>query len=224
METWATRDYARALERGDRLGGAERKAIVDALARYTGLSAEYVENSNLRISIMRFCKELLRDRKRTVGRLDSRYVGIDASAVGATIETDPSMSAIRPPYTATFNQYVREELEYETDRPYYILGEGVGRWDWGTDGNGFPDTSAELRDALAKNPFMNVFVASGFFDLATPYFATEYTLAHMNLDPKQRERFTTAEYRAGHMMYVHGASLKKLRDDVDQFLSKANNP
>jgi carboxypeptidase C (cathepsin A) len=220
VERWASGAYAQALERGDRLSDEEYAAVADRLARYTGLGRDYIDASNLRVEIMRFCKELLRDRKRTVGRLDSRYTGIDADAARDRPEADPSMSAIRPPYTATFAAYVREDLGYETDRPYYILGEGVGPWDWGTGGQGYPDTSAALRDAIAKNPFLRVFVASGYFDLATPYAATEYTLAHMNLAPEQRGQVATSLYEAGHMMYVHGPSLAKLKDDVARFLDE----
>ena len=219
VQTWAEDGYAKALEKGDRLSPEERKAVVAKLARYTGLSADYIDASDLRIEIMHFCKELLRKDRRTVGRLDSRYKGIDAQHASETIENDPSMSAIRPPYTSTFNTYIREELGYKTDLPYYILGEGTGRWDWGTQGRGgYPDTSAAVRDALAKNPFLKVFVGSGYYDLATPYFATEHTLSHMNLDDSQRKNFRVEYYDAGHMMYLHAPSLKKLKADVSDFL------
>ena len=218
VEEWAGGEYARALERGDRLSAEERAAVVKRLSDYTGLTPEYVDNSDLRIEIMRFCKELLRDRKRTVGRLDTRYVGIDENAVEARPEADPSMSAIRAPYTATFASYVRGELNYKSDRHYYILGEGVGPWDFGQN-QGFADTSSALRDAISKNPFMKVFVASGYYDLATPYFAAEYTLSHMGLDPAQRALFSNAYYEAGHMMYVHSPSLKKLAADVKHFVT-----
>lgn len=221
VERWAVSDYARALDRGDRLEPDARRNIAEQLAAYTGLTPEYVDNSNLRIEIQRFCKELLRDRKRTVGRLDTRYTGIDETAVEARPEVDPSMSAIRAPYTATFADYVRKSLKYETDRPYFILGEGVGNWDYGLSGGGFPDTSAAMRDAIAKNPFMNVFVASGYYDLATPYFAAEYSLSHMGLDPEQRALFSGAMYEAGHMMYVHSPSLEKLTKDASAFIDKS---
>jgi carboxypeptidase C (cathepsin A) len=113
------------------------------------------------------------------------------------------MTAIRPPYTATFNDYVRRALGYKTDLNYYILGGGIGTpWDWGPGNSGFPDTSESLRAAFAKNPAMRLFVASGYYDLATPYFATDYTLAHLGLDPSQRSRVVTSEYEAGHMMYI----------------------
>jgi carboxypeptidase C (cathepsin A) len=222
VEDWTVNEYNQALERGDRMSDDERAEVVRRLARYTGLSERYVENSDLRIEIMHFCKELLRDRKKTVGRLDSRYIGVDESAVGETAENDPSMSAIRPPYTSAFQQYIRGELGFKTDRPYHILGEGVGQWDYGPAGNGYADTSAALRDALAKNPYMKIHVAQGYYDLATPFFATGYTLSHMDLSPEQRENFSTSEYRAGHMMYVHGPSLKELTDNVEEFVKSSS--
>ena len=154
-----------------------------------------------------------------MGRLDSRFEGIDHDAVGETPEFDPSMAAIRPPYTAAFNDYVRRELGYKTDLAYYILGGGIGRWDFGRARDGFPDTSEALRRAFSRNPDMRVFVASGHFDLATPFFATDYTIAHLGLDPSQRGRVATAEYEAGHMMYIHEGELARLRKDVGDFLA-----
>src|SRR5262249_25742983 len=159
---------------------------VKKLARYTGLSEEYVDAHNLRIEIFRFCKELLRSDKRTVGRLDSRIKGIDISAATQEPEFDPSMTAIRPPYTALVNDYVRRELGYQTDTEYYILGGGFEKWDWGLEQFGFPDTGDALRSAFAKNPYMKLFAAYGYYDLATPYFATMYTLDHLGLEPGLR--------------------------------------
>jgi carboxypeptidase C (cathepsin A) len=154
-----------------------------------------------------------------VGRLDSRFKGIDESAATAEPEYDPTIAAIRPPYTTTFNNYVRGELGYKTDLEYYILGGGITTpWDWGS---GFPDTSEDLRQAFAKNPYMKLYVASGHFDLATPYFATQYTLAHMGLDPTQRRNIQTGEYEAGHMMYVDTSQLEKLKREVAGFIAGA---
>jgi len=224
VEQWAMNDYTIALAKGDALTASERQAVIDRLARYTGLSRRYVDDSDLRIHISRFCKELLRDEKRTVGRLDSRFKGIDALAVSENPDYDPSMTAIRPPYTAVFNAYVRGELRYETDTPYHLLGGGIkGPWEWGKAGQGYADTSEALRSALAKNPYMKLFVGSGYYDLATPYFATEYTLNHMGLDPSLRANVTTAEYEAGHMMYIHNESLARLKKDVAAFLRGALN-
>jgi carboxypeptidase C (cathepsin A) len=156
-----------------------------------------------------------------LGRLDSRFKGIDPDAAGEEPGFDPSLAAIRPPYTAAFNDYVRRTLGYKSDLPYYILGGGIGPWDWGSEGNLATDTSQALREAFAKNPAMRLFVASGYYDLATPYFATEYTLGHMGLDPSQRGRVVTARYEAGHMMYIHEGELARLKKDVAAFFKGA---
>lgn len=224
-ERWAETEYAAALMRGDALTAEERAAVIAKLSRYTGLEPRYLEDCNLRVEIFRFCKELLRTQRRTVGRLDSRIKGLDELASSETPDFDPSMSAIRPPYTALFNDYVRNVLKYETDEEYYILGGGIKNpWDWNIDRMGYADTSEALRAAFAKNPYMKLFVASGYYDLATPYFATEYTLAHMGLDPSLRDNIRTGEYEAGHMMYIHTASLTKLKQDISAFLDFALQP
>jgi carboxypeptidase C (cathepsin A) len=223
VEQWAAGPYADALAKGDRLTPPERQDVIDHLARYTGLSKTYIEESNLRVDESHFTKELLRDQKKTIGRLDSRFTGTSRSAVAETATLDPSMSAIRPPYTAMFNQYVRTELGYKSDLEYYILGGGFrfDEWDWGIQRGGFPDTAQSLKDAFDKNPFMKLFVGSGYFDLATPYFATQYTLNHMGLDPAQHAKVTLGYYGAGHMMYIQDSSLAELKKDVSAFMANA---
>ena len=223
VEQWASTGYAEALGKGDRLTPEERAAVIDRLSRYTGLSKSYIELSDLRIDEPHFTKELLRDRKLVTGRLDSRFTGTDRSPVSDTAELDPSMSAIRPPYTAMFNQYVRTELGFKSDLEYYILGGGFTffEWDWGSARSGFPDTAQALHDAFNKNPFMKLFVGSGYFDLATPYFGTQYTLNHMGLDAKQHARISLGYYAAGHMMYIQDESLSQLRKDIRTFIDSA---
>ena len=224
VEAWAETGYAEALAKGDRLTPAERQATVERLARYTGLEKRFIDNSNLRVPIFSFTKELLRDEKRTVGRLDSRFKGVDESAATASPEYDPSLAAIRPPYTTTVNQYIRSELGYKTDLEYYILGEGItSPWEWGPSSSrqGYPDTSDDLRSAFAKNPYMKLYVGSGYFDLATPYFATEYTLTHLGLDPSERGNIRTGEYEAGHMVYLEAKSLEKLKREIGAFLESS---
>ncbi len=219
-EKWATNEYALALLKGDRMTAQERQKAIDQMARYTGLSKEFIDNCNLRVELGRFNKELLRDQKTTTGRLDSRFKGTDSNNAGEGPGFDPSMTAIRPPYTAAFYDYVRRELGFKSDLEYYILGGGVGRWDWGVS-NGYADTSVALRNAFNKNPFMKVFVAYGYYDMATPYFAAEYSIDHLNLSPTLRRNFTTAYYEAGHMMYIDTKSLAKLKNDVTAFLQSA---
>ena len=220
VERWAMTDYAAALAKGSSLTPQERQEVIDKLARYTGLDRRWLDNSDLRVEIQRFDKELLRDERRTVGRLDSRFKGMDSSHASEFPEFDPSMAAIRPPYTAAFNDYVRTELGFRSDLEYFILGGGIGRWDYGSD-NAYADTSNALRSAFAKNPHMKLFVASGYYDLATPYFATEYTLDHMGLDPSLRPSVTKRYYEAGHMMYIDLRSLAELKRDVAAFVQSA---
>lgn len=220
-ERWGVNEFQVAISKGDRLAGAERQKIIEQMSRYTGLSRSFIEENNLRIELPRFNKELLRDQKRTTGRLDSRFTGIDSRASGDNPEFDPSMTAIRPPYTAAFNDYVRRELGYKSDATYHILGGGfTAPWSMNAD-NSYANTSVALRSAFAKNPFMKLFVAYGYYDMATPYFAAEYTIDHMNLDPSLKSNIKTAYYEAGHMMYIDVKSLAKLKQDVAAFIQNS---
>ncbi len=220
-ERWGVNEFQVAISKGDRLAGAERQKIIEQMSRYTGLSRSFIEENNLRIELPRFNKELLRDQKRTTGRLDSRFTGIDSRASGDNPEFDPSMTAIRPPYTAAFNDYVRRELGYKSDATYHILGDGfTAPWSMNAD-NSYANTSVALRSAFAKNPFMKLFVAYGYYDMATPYFAAEYTIDHMNLDPSLKSNIKTAYYEAGHMMYIDVKSLAKLKQDVAAFIQNS---
>jgi len=220
-EHWASNEYTLALEKGDKLTGAERQEVVARMARLTGLSAEFVENSNLRVSLNLFRKELLRSEKRSIGRLDARFKGYDTNLASDSPDYDPSEAAIRPPYTSTFNNYVRAELNYKNDLEYYILGGGIwSPWNWGTNNN-YVDTSVALRNALAKNPYLKVFVAMGYYDMATPYYAADYTIHHISLDPMLLKNISTGHYEAGHMMYIDEKSLSRMRADVGKFIDDA---
>lgn len=216
-EAFASGEYSAALEKGSRLTAQERQEIINKLSRYTGLDAKFLDYANLRVNLNLFRKELLRTERRSIGRLDSRFKGYDSNLASDSTDYDASESAIRPPYTATFNQYVRSELGYKTDLEYYILGGGIGPWNWGTNNN-YVDTSVALRNALAKNPFLKVFVAMGYYDMATPYYAVEYTLSHISIDPLLLKNFSPSYYEAGHMMYIDEKSLGKLKTDVDKFM------
>jgi carboxypeptidase C (cathepsin A) len=219
-ENFAMNEYLPALMRIDRLSAPERAALAEKFSQFTGLSREFVERNNFRVDLGEFNKELLRDRRRTTGRLDSRFTGIDRDAAGDNAETDPSMNAIRPPYTAVFNSYVRRDLGFKSDLEYYILGGGVGNWNWNTD-NGYADTSMRLKAAMSKNPYMKVMLANGYYDMATPFFAAEYTISAMNLDPQLRQNVTFTYYEAGHMMYIEKNSLRKLKEDAAAFIQSA---
>lgn len=221
VEAFASGAYAAALLKGSGLPEEERAEIVRKLAHYTGLSPEYVEQTNLRIEIFRFTKELLRDRRRTTGRLDSRFTGIDRDAAGEKFESDPSYAVIQGAYTAALNDHVRTRLKFESDLPYEILTDRVQPWSYEKHQNQYVDVASTLRKAMAQNPFLKVFVANGYFDLATPYFATRYTFNHMELDPSLQENVTMRYYQAGHMMYIHEPSLQRLKEDLAAFIRAA---
>ncbi len=222
VEDFALNRYAPALLLGDRLPADERAAVVGELARYTGLSEAYVESTDLRIEIFRFTKELLRSEGRTVGRIDSRYTGVDRDSAGERFEFDPSMSATQGPYTATLNDYLRTELRYLSDLPYEILANLYQSWSYKDVENRYLNVAETLRKAMSVNPHLKVHVANGYYDLATPYFATLHTFAHMGLTPEQRENVTMSFYEAGHMMYVHRPSLLYLREELERFIREAS--
>ncbi|MBV9087217.1 MAG: peptidase S10 [Acidobacteriaceae bacterium] len=222
-EQWSSTGYTAALNRGDHLSRDERAQVVDQLARLTGLSKTYLVNSNLRVEHEHFCKELLRDQGRTIGRLDSRFTGTDLSGVSETPDYDPSYAVIQGPFTETFNNYVRRELGYKNDMDYYVLGGGFSLrdWNWGSAAQGYPNVTDSLRAAMAKNPYLKLYVAQGYFDLATPFYAMQYTLAHLQLQPEIEKNISTGLYDAGHMMYIKADDLAKLKRDVAQFMQSA---
>jgi carboxypeptidase C (cathepsin A) len=221
VKEFALGDYTLVLMQGAALPAARRAEIAARLADYTGLSQGYVERSNLRIPIHRFVKELLRDQRRTTGRLDSRFTGIDRDAAGETFEFDPSYSAIQGPYTATLNDYVRRDLQFESDLPYEILTDRVRPWNYDKHQNQYVHVGETLRKAICINPFLKVFVANGYYDLATPFLATEYTFNHLGLEPEHQQNISMAYYEAGHMMYVHQESLAQLKQDLAGFIRSA---
>ncbi len=219
-ENFVMNEYTPSLLKIDRLSASEKQNLLDKFSRYSGLSKTFIDQNDFRVELSEFMKELLRDQRKVTGRLDSRFTGINKDAAGDNPEFDPSMSAIRSPYTATFNDYVRRELNFKTDLEYYILGGGIGRWNWNQD-NGYAETSSRLRSALQQNPYMKVFVASGYYDMATPYFATEYTLSNMNLAPELRKNISIKYYEAGHMIYIEKVSLGKLKLDITAFIKSS---
>ncbi|MDD5645612.1 MAG: peptidase S10 [Candidatus Bipolaricaulis sp.] len=220
VKTWSEGPLAVALVKGDRLGDSERRTAAKKLADYTGLDPDYILGTNLRVDIFRFCKELLRSEKRSVGRLDSRFKGVEALAVTEVPEFDPSMHAITPPYTSTFCDYARSQLRIETDLVYETLSTKVNE-KWEYERGRLPATGETLRAALSKNPYMRVFVGQGYYDLATPLLATEYMVSHMNVDPELRANVEMHLYEAGHMFYLDLASLAAFKADVDAFFQKA---
>jgi carboxypeptidase C (cathepsin A) len=222
--SFAAHEYSDVLMVGDSLPAARRAEIAQKLSRLTGLSAEYIERSNLRIEIQRFDKELLRDQRRTVGRLDGRFTGIDEDAAGARPDYDPSLAAIVGPYTATFHDYVRGDLKFESDLFYEYLTGRVRPWNYEPYENRYVNVAETLRVAMTQNPFLRVFVGKGYYDLATPFYAAEYTFDHLSLDDSLRGHLSGGYYEAGHMMYVHQPSLVKLKQDLSQFILTSADP
>ena len=219
VEEFAMGEYTLALFKGDSLLPEERAHIAEKLSRYTGLSQDFIERTNLRIIDQHFFKELLRDRNLTVGRLDSRLIGMDRSGVTATAEYDPLLTTVLGPYTAAFYDYVRTELKFASDVPYEILSEKVAvNWTYSQFENQYLDVAETLRRSMTFNKYLKVFVANGYYDLGTPYFATEYTFNHLNLDPSLRGNISMGYYEAGHMMYIHLPSLKAMKKDMTKFI------
>lgn len=221
VRQFALTDYTLALMQGSALDEEKRVEIEEKLARYTGLSLDYVKRCNLRIQYLRLCKELLRAEGKTVGRLDSRFTGYDRDSAGELFEYDPSMVAILGPYTATFNDYVHQDLEFESDLPYEILNPKVWPWNYEPHQNEFVNVAETLRKVMTGNPHLKIFVANGYYDLATPFLATEYTFSHIDAPTELMQNISMAYYEAGHMMYVHGPSLAQLKNDLDAFIDTA---
>lgn len=220
-ERFALGDYTLALAQGNSLAPERRHAIAGTLARLTGLSVEYVESVNLRPVIQPFTKELMRSERRTVGRLDSRFEGLDLAAAGEEPEFDPSYAAILGPFSGVLNDYARHDLGFESDLPYEILTDRARPWSFRDFENRYVNVAEDLREAMARNSALRVFVANGFYDLATPYFATEYTFNHLAFDPGYAERVSMSFYEAGHMMYIRKVEREKLKREIAAFYRTA---
>ncbi len=220
-EDFARGEYATALMKGDLLTAQERERVVAELARFTGLSDDFIERTNLRIVDQHYFKELLRDRDQTVGRLDGRFLGLDRLGVTETPEYDPLLTNVIGPYTAAFYDYVRAELKFESDLPYEIISKKVWPWSYSEFENQYVNVAETMRQAMTYNPHLKVYVANGYFDLGTPYFATEYTFSHLGLHKSLQKNVSMSYYEAGHMMYIHMPSLKKMKVDLAKFIKSA---
>ncbi|MBV9613611.1 MAG: peptidase S10 [Acidobacteriaceae bacterium] len=222
VEQWATNEYTKALAKGDTLSGQERQSVIDALSRYTGLSKDIIDQYNLRVDVQGFTHYLLADQKLRVGRLDGRFAGPDPEGFTETRFYDPTSSETGPPFTSVFNDYVRRELNYKTDMPYYTTAYTVWganmKWDWGSIMEGYPDTAIALREAMVKNPYLKIRVLEGYYDLATPYYAANYTMDHMDLASRYRNNISYGTFDSGHMVYLDANSLKKMKENVAEFI------
>jgi carboxypeptidase C (cathepsin A) len=219
-EDFAMNEFALALLKGNKLDPDERAKTIKKLSSFTGLSEEFLERSNMRVTENRFYKELLRDQGKTVGRLDTRYTGVDRESAGEAPEFDQSWSIVIGSYVALINDYIRRDLGYENDLPYNYLA-GVQPWPLRPDGRGYLNTAEILRQAMHINPQLKVLIASGYYDFATPYFDADYTVAHMDLAQELQKNITMTYYESGHMMYVRKAAHQKLRKDVEEFIRRA---
>ncbi|MEO7069603.1 MAG: peptidase S10 [Nostocoides sp.] len=218
---FAEHDYPWALARGARLTPAERRATVNRLAEITGLSPAYVDRANLRVEHVRFFTELLRDKGLAVGRLDARFTGPLAAGNAEEWDADPSFDAVVGPYAAAFNHYVRTELDYENDLAYAIITNLHETWSYKEFEGKSVDVTAALSRAMRANPHLQVHVAYGYLDGATPYYAAEDAFAHLDVPASLLANIEHRYYEAGHMMYVHEPSRLRQSKDLAAFVTRA---
>ena len=218
VEKWAANEYTLALMQGNKLSEEEYGNILGKLCAYTGLESHVVRHANLRIDLPDFCHNLAKSANEIVGRLDTRFRGLNAyEGITSSLTGDPSLGAILPPFNSCFYQYVVEELGYKKDATYHNLT-GVKSWKWET---GHADSSQALQKAMSLNPHLKLYVGVGYYDLATPYFAMDYTLSHMRLSEKRHENISVHYYDAGHMYYINESSLKEFYDHIVKFVKES---
>jgi carboxypeptidase C (cathepsin A) len=219
VERWCAMDYAQALAQGDALEPERRKQIVTQLAAYTGLSAELIEEHDLRIEPQVFMNNLLKDRKLVVGRVDGRFSSPMPQSNAGEPFFDPAMVAMFPAFNAAMNDYAETELGYRSEIPYVLWDfQGINRaWDWGSGMSGYPQTLTDLQSAMAKNKYLKVLVMEGMYDLATPFFASTYTFQHLRLNRAYRSNLTFATFKGGHMVYNDAAALKEMKRTLDDW-------
>jgi len=205
-EEYAAGEYPRVLALGSRLSAGERAAAVARIAALTGLSEDYVDRVDLRPEHIRFLTELLRDQRRTAGRIDGRFAGWDADYGRERWTTDPSIDAIIGPYAAALNHYVRAELGYSSDLPYEVLTDRVHPWSYKEFEAQHLFVLDKLAEAMRVNPHMRLHVACGYYDAATPYLAAENDIRHLAIPAELTGNIEFAHYEAGHMMYMHEPS------------------
>jgi carboxypeptidase C (cathepsin A) len=214
---YAFGDYLVELAKGNELPDAERKAVAQKLAQLTGVSEQFILNTNLRIDPGHYRTELLRDERKMLGRYDSRMTGINGNASNQRQDYDPSDVAPSGAFMSAFMRYLHNDLKYESDLQYYMGGH-TGRWDYTGAGFGFPNEVDALREAMAKDPYLHVMVGAGYYDMATPFANAEYTFRHLGFDQTYRDRVEFNYYESGHMAYLNQASAKQLKADIAAFI------
>jgi len=223
-EQWSLHDYLTDLAAGNQLSQADREAAVRQFARLTGLSEHFIDRANLRVDPGEFRKELLADQHKIIGRYDGRLSGYDTYPLNTDAEYDPSYEPFLGAYSAVFNDYARRILKYESDVPYEVLSSRVRPWDFGPAGNGYLEVADRLRASLVESPNLRVMFCSGYFDLATPFLGTKYTINHMDVGPDIAKNVTHTFYEAGHMLYHHRSDHEKLTQNVETFIRGAISP
>ncbi len=227
--TFAFGDYNAALAKGNTLSAAELQNVAQQVARLTGVSASFVANTNLRIDPGVYRTELLRDQRETVGRYDSRMIGLNGNASSQRQDYDPSDVAPSGAFMSAFMRYLHADLGYTTDLQYYMGGR-AGNWDWtgassgGFLGRAYPSESESLRTAMAKNPYLRVMVGAGYYDMATPFANAEYTFNHLGYDKTYTDRVEFKYYESGHMAYLNQASARQLKNDITEFIRSTAHP
>jgi carboxypeptidase C (cathepsin A) len=227
---YAKTDYAAALFKGDKLTAAEKDALAKKLSYFTGLSEDYLKKANFRVTLGQFNIELLRNKDLTVGRIDARFTAFDRDPLSETAQGDPEGPAVGGAFTAMINQYNHNELKFGLDKDY--LNQGGGNWNWtrsqggrgGGGGGGFPgapNVQGDLAQAMITNPDLHVEVENGYFDFATPFFATEFTMQHLGLPAELQSHVQLKYYEAGHMMYLHDSDRVQLHKNVAAFIDRA---
>jgi carboxypeptidase C (cathepsin A) len=218
-QQWALNQYLPALMKGFSLDDAARNNITQQLSRYTGLPIDYVTRADLRIEPQRFEKALLSNQRQLIGRMDARLTAYDADALSDSPEFDPSLTGYVGIFSNCFNDYIRDELKFESDDPYEFLSPNVGPWDWGR-GSGYLNVSTTLRRAMLKVPTMKLMICSGWYDFATPFTAADFTVNQMPLG-QMRKNVVQHYYEGGHMLYLNHPSLVKLHEDFKSFVASA---
>lgn len=219
-ERFAMGEYNMALFRGDELSLADQRQVADTLASFTGLSTEEILRRRLRIPPNFFARELLKEQARVLGHWDARYLGIDTrlGRESRFSTLDPTAEALMGPFTSVAHSYLSNELYWKSNQSYNVLAD-IG-WNYEPYVNQYATSGHQLASTMAKNPNLRLFVASGYYDIVTPYFAAKYTLSHLGLNPALFSHIDTHNYEAGHMMYLHPPSLKALKDDLSAFYHK----
>jgi carboxypeptidase C (cathepsin A) len=231
VRAFTQNEYAPALLKGDQLSASEKNAMAQKLADYSGLSQDFYLKADLRVTNGEYFQELLRDEGKTVGRLDSRYVGINEDPLSQNSLTDPQSDAISTPYIAAFKDYLYNDLKVRKDLTYTTTaGSRKGfKWDWKHNGNIIwnmqvaTSTLPDMTSAMKRNPNLKILILNGYYDLATVFFGVEHSINHMGLDAELKKNIIMKYYEAGHMMYTHLPSMEKFKNDVDKFIDETSN-